>query len=53
MFGLSPRVRAEVAQQSDSLLTILLILVALVTILVALGHSKLLKAGLLAWEVLP
>lgn len=53
MLGISPRMRAEVAQQADSSLTILLILVAVVTLLVALSGHRLLKAGVLAWEVLP
>jgi hypothetical protein len=53
MLGFSPRIRAEVGQQADSLLTILLILVAVVTLLVALTGPKLLKAGILIWEVLP
>lgn len=53
MLGFSPRVRAEVGQQADSVLTILLVLVAVTTLLIALTGPRLLKAGVLVWEVLP
>lgn len=50
---LSKRLRAEIGQKSDLALTGLLLTVAIVTILVALFAPRLVKIGVLAWEVFP